>query len=78
MEMKNKLYKHHKSKAQMFLRSFAVVSSFFLGVVALLAVPTYINIVNLNKTQKVEAEINYAKESEVEVEEDLLETVNNN
>ena len=78
MEMKNKLCKHHKSKAQMFLRSFAVVSSFFLGVVALLAVPTYINIVNLNKTQKVEAEINYAKEPENVESEDLLETVNNN
>ncbi len=39
--IKNKLYKHHKSKVVLFARNLSIALSSFVALVALAAIPTY-------------------------------------
>ena len=42
MVRKNKLYKHHKSKASFYIRNFSFAFALFLGLGTAVTVPTYI------------------------------------
>ena len=43
MFAKNKLYKHHKSKAVLVMRNFSLNITAAFAIIALAAIPTYIN-----------------------------------
>ena len=62
MVMKNKLYKHHKSKNHMLVKNFSIVCASVLGIFGIIALPTYISINSQPQIQskaatKVEEEI---------------------
>ncbi len=65
MICKNKLYKHHKSKAVLVIRNFSIFFSSFVALAAIVAIPTYINASRISET----------KASEVLEEENKKETV---
>ena len=70
MEMKNKLYRHHKSKASIVLRNFSLS---FLGIFlafSAITIPTYFSVRGDNRQQM--------QASEVEVVENPGEEENNN
>ena len=46
MVIKNKLYKHHKSKYALFIRDLSIAFSSFLALVAIIAIPTYFSTKN--------------------------------
>ena len=52
MNMKNKLYKHHKSKAFFYVRNFSFVFAGLLGIGLSIAIPTYISSI---KEQQISA-----------------------
>ena len=57
MKMKNKLYKHHKSKARLFIRSASIFALGLSAVVLAIAIPTYVSVKNSqNITVKAESE----------------------
>ena len=57
MKMKNKLYKHHKSKAGLFIRSVSILALGVSAVVLAIAIPTYMSVKNQqNITVKAESE----------------------
>ena len=64
--VKNKLYKHHKSKAALLLRNFTIGFSFLLAVVGLAAIPTYISASNVSEAKANEAVKEEANEENVE------------
>ena len=65
MAMKNKLYKHHKSKAGLFARNLSIAISSFIALVALAAIPTYFS-ANSNTEVKANNETTETNSSEVE------------
>ena len=52
MNMKNKLFKHHKSKAFFYVRNLSFVFAGLLGIGLSIAIPTYISSI---KEQQIEA-----------------------
>lgn len=60
MTMKNKLFKHHKSKFGICVKKASVAIGCFCGALGMVALPTYISITNANEApslaqvQKVE------------------------
>ena len=52
--MKNKLHKHHKSKAALLFRDFSLTISGLFLIIALAAIPTYISASNISETKAVE------------------------
>lgn len=50
MEMKNKLYHHHKSKFSLVVKKFSLCSLGVFGFIAMIAIPTYIS--TLSDTSK--------------------------
>ena len=57
MMMKNKLYKHHKSKSFFMIRNFSFAVVALLGVGLTIAIPTYIASINEQQTStKAKAE----------------------
>ena len=75
MEMKNKLFHHHKSKFSIVIRNFSLsVAGVFLFVAAL-SVPTYISIHNEQKMEMKATEVEEGNEQEeTPIEEEDLET----
>ena len=71
MSMKNKLYKHHKSKAFFYVRNISFVFIGLLGIGLSIAIPTYISSI---KEQQISAKAQ-AEES-VEEEAEIPETEN--
>ena len=73
MFVKNKLYKHHKSKAAMLTRNFSIAVSSLFALVAIVAIPTYISSNNVaetkavNTTEKVEVGSEEQNDNNVEV-----------
>ena len=75
MEMKNKLFHHHKSKFSIVMRNFSLsVTGVFLFVAAL-SVPTYISIHNEQKMEMKASEVEEDDlQEETPIEEEDLKT----
>ena len=77
MEMKNKLYKHHKRKVTFFLRNFSFAFFGLIAVIGSIAIPTYINVKTNENMMASAASEKSEKQSENEEvnqeEEELLE-----
>ena len=75
MEMKNKLFHHHKSKFSIVIRNFSLsVAGVFLFVAAL-SVPTYISIHNEQKMEMKASEVEEDDlQEETPIEEEELKT----
>lgn len=81
MITKNKLYKHHKSKAVLVFRNFSILFSGLVAIAAIVAIPTYINASRISETKAnelnvVEKEAKAVDEEEVTLEEEKLLTIN--
>ena len=72
MLVKDKLYKHHRSKVALLARNFSIAFSSFVALVALIAIPTYFS---AQPTQAAEAknltQVTENSNSEVEDNEPL-------
>lgn len=65
MNMKNKLYKHHKSKAFFYVRNFSFVFAGLLGIGLSIAIPTYISSIKEQQiSAKAQADEKEKQESE--------------
>ena len=61
MTLKNKLYKHHKSKLVLIMRNLSISITGFFAIGAIVAIPTYITSNSLSEAEaKEEAPINHA------------------
>jgi len=63
MVRKNKLYKHHKSKAFFYVRNFSIVLFGLIGVGAAVTVPTYIASIK-NEQIAIKAEFEESKKED--------------
>ncbi len=63
MVRKNKLYKHHKSKAFFYVRNFSIVLFGLIGVGVAITVPTYIASIK-NEQIAIKAEFDESKKEE--------------
>ena len=67
--MKNKLYKHHKSKAFFYVRNFSFVFAGLLGIGLSIAIPTYISSI---KEQQISAKAQADEKEKQENEKNKL------
>ena len=67
MAVKNKLYKHHRSKAALTVRNLSIAFGGFFLLVALLAIPTYIGNQSIEQVQAQKAENDPKKENSYEL-----------
>ncbi|MCQ2802833.1 MAG: hypothetical protein MJ225_04115 [Bacilli bacterium] len=74
MEMKNKLFKHHRSKLAVVTRKISIAALSVAGVFAVVALPTYFSISSSNK---IEAQATAEKQEKKE-QEKLPEAISNN
>ena len=75
MEMKNKLFHHHKSKFSIVMRNFSLSVAGAFAFVAILTVPTYISIRSEQKAEMKATEvIEDDPVEETPVEEESIET----
>ena len=73
MNMKNKLYKHHKSKVFFYVRNISFVFVGLLGIGLSIAIPTYISSIKEQQiSAKAQAEENVEEEAEIPETENLL------
>ena len=73
MSMKNKLYKHHKSKAFFYVRNISFVFIGLLGIGLSIAIPTYISSIKEQQiSAKAQAEESVEEEAEIPETENLL------
>ena len=73
MMMKNKLYKHHKSKSFFMIRNFSFAVVALLGVGLTIAIPTYISSIKEQQiSAKAQAEESVEEEAEIPEIENLL------
>ena len=73
MSMKNKLYKHHKSKAFFYVRNISFVFIGLLGIGLSIAIPTYISSIKEQQiSAKAQAEEIVEEEAEIPETENLL------
>ena len=63
MVMKNKLVKHHVAKSTLIMRKLSLAFVSVSSVIAIIAIPTYINIKNQIKLNSDESALALAKES---------------
>ena len=63
MVMKNKLVKHHVAKSTLIMRKLSLAFVSVSSVIAIIAIPTYINIKNQIKLNSDESALVLAKES---------------
>lgn len=79
MTMKNKLTKHHKSKASFVIRNVSIAVSTFVALVAIVAIPTYINVkYNSSKTGPIAHQSHAVSEEKIEKIEPIKTYVDNN
>lgn len=74
MEMKNKLFHHHKSKFSIVVRNFSLSCLAIFGVVGALSIPTYISIHQSEKTEMKASEVENENPVDEVEEENPLET----
>ena len=73
MSMKNKLYKHHKSKAFFYVRNISFVFIGLLGIGLSIAIPTYISSIKEQQiSAKAQTEESVEEEAEIPETENLL------
>ena len=74
MLVKNKLYKHHRSKVALVARNFSIALSSLFVLAAIVAIPTYIRASSPSEAIATEVVQNTEenKQEEVEVEEELI------
>ena len=72
MAVKNKLYKHHRSKFVLTMRNFSIAFGSLFLLAGLIGIPTYIS---TNNMKQVEAK---KVEEKVDVEEEEVLTINEN
>lgn len=72
MVVKNKLYKHHKSKIGLIVRNLSIAISSFIAIVALAAIPTYISSSSNTEVKANNSADEVSEKSDVEVEEEAL------
>ena len=79
MEMKNKLYCHHKSKFALKMRNFAFVSLAIFLFASAITIPTYLSISqNGNVPTLASEKEDHEEPKEIEeVEEEKLQSINN-
>ena len=65
MNMKNKLFKHHKSKAFFYVRNLSFVFAGLLGIGLSIAIPTYISSI---KEQQIAAKAQTEEDEVVDTE----------
>ncbi len=70
--VKNKLYKHHKSKAALLMRNFTIGFSSLLMILGLAAIPTYISASNVSEAKANETLKEEDDSGEKEKESELL------
>lgn len=63
MVMKNKLVKHHIAKSTLIMRKLSLAFVSASSVIAIIAIPTYINIKNQIKLHSDESALAFAKEN---------------
>ncbi len=77
MQIKNKLYKHHRSKFVLVMRNFSIVFSSLVALVAIVAIPTYITERNVSEAEaKKENNTSEVADSPTDEETPELETYN--
>ena len=69
--MKNKLYKHHKSKAALMIRNISLAVSAFALVIGLAAIPTYISASSIKETSATSNTVSEVKEEDNTLKEKL-------
>lgn len=69
MNMRNKLYKHHKSKAFFYVRNLSFVFAGLLGIGLSIAIPTYISSIKEQQIQTKAQAAEVEEEAPEEVEE---------
>jgi hypothetical protein len=74
MEMKNKLFHHHKSKFSIVMRNFSLSCLAIFGVVGAVTVPTYISIHQSQKSEMKASEVEEPNPEENVGEETELES----
>ena len=75
MEMKNKLFHHHKSKFSIVMRNFSLSVAGVFAFVAILTVPTYISIHNEQNMEMKASEVEEDDlQEETPIEEEDLKT----
>lgn len=62
MSVKNKLYKHHKSKVALFARNLSIALSSLIAFVAIVAIPTYFSS-NNNTEVKANEQLRHTSEN---------------
>ena len=72
MTQRNKLYKHHKSKAFFVIRNFSFVLFGFASLAAVVAVPTYISTIQEKQIEAKATSENDKKEVDSDLEESEL------
>ena len=74
MNMKNKLFKHHKSKAFFYVRNLSFVFAGLLGIGLSIAIPTYISSIKEQQiAAKAQTEEDEAKDTETaDIPDELL------
>jgi len=68
MEMKNKLYKHHKSRFHFLVKDLSIGTASVFGFLAIVSLPTYISINNQLKMAALASEVNDAENVASEVD----------
>ena len=74
MEMKNKLFHHHKSKFSIVVRNFSLSCLAIFGLIGIATVPTYISIHQSEKAEMKASEVSDEKPSDNPTEEEPVET----
>ena len=74
MEMKNKLFHHHKSKFSIVVRNFSLSCLAIFGTIGAITVPTYISIHQSVKSEMKASEVETENPTDETVEEEPIDT----
>ena len=78
MQVKNKLYKHHRSKFVLVMRNLSITVTGLVAVFAIVAIPTYISEKNISKAEAEKANETLEASEDNNTNETELETYNEN
>lgn len=73
MQVKNKLYKHHKSKFVLVMRNFSIAISGLLALGAIVAIPTYISDKAISEAEATNLDEEYKNEMDFDERFDKIE-----
>jgi cytoskeletal protein RodZ len=78
MQVKNKLYKHHKSKFVLVVRNLSITVTGLVALFAVVAIPTYISEKNISKAEAENSNEIVQTDNENNVDEPELKTYEEN